>query len=124
MIFVGFQVHQTLSLSVWALIFIIDYVHFEQMVDWIYPAELPLNKANSSDTEAPFLDINLSISIFPLKFIISGTISISILIYFISRALMLMSLHLFFSLEHILTLVTSIGLIRKMPTLKPVHLAL
>ena len=70
MIFVGFQVHQTLSLSVWALIFIIDYVHFEQMVDWIYPGELPLNKVNSSDTEAPFLDINLSIS--------NGTVSTKI----------------------------------------------
>ena len=28
----------------------------------IYPAELQLNKANSSDTEAPFLDLNLLIS--------------------------------------------------------------
>ena len=33
-----------------------------EMVDRIYPAELQLNKANSSDTEAPFLDLNLSIS--------------------------------------------------------------
>ena len=32
------------------------------MVNGIYPAELQLNKANSSDTEAPFLDLNLSIS--------------------------------------------------------------
>ena len=32
------------------------------MVDRINPAELQLNKANSSDTEAPFLDLNLSIS--------------------------------------------------------------
>ena len=32
------------------------------MVDRIYPIELQLNKANSSDTEAPFLDLNLSIS--------------------------------------------------------------
>ena len=32
------------------------------MVNRIYPAELQLNKANSSDTEAPFLDLNLSIS--------------------------------------------------------------
>ena len=32
------------------------------MVDRIYPAELQLNKVNSSDTEAPFLDLNLSIS--------------------------------------------------------------
>ena len=40
----------------------IDNIYFEYMFDWIYPAELPLNKANSSDTEAPFLDLNLSIS--------------------------------------------------------------
>ena len=40
----------------------IDSIYFEQMVNRIYPAELRLNKANSSDTEAPFLDLNLSIS--------------------------------------------------------------
>ena len=40
----------------------IDNIYFEQMVNWIYPAELQLNKANSSATEAPFLDLNLSIS--------------------------------------------------------------
>ena len=32
------------------------------MVDRIYPIELQLNKANSCDTEAPFLDLNLCIS--------------------------------------------------------------
>ena len=32
------------------------------MVDRIYPTELNLNRANSSDTEAPFLDLNLCIS--------------------------------------------------------------
>ena len=32
------------------------------MVGQIYPAELQLNKANSSDTEAPVLDLNLSIT--------------------------------------------------------------
>ena len=32
----------------------IDNPYFEQMVGQIYPTELPLNKANSSDTEAPF----------------------------------------------------------------------
>ena len=32
------------------------------MVDRIYPAELQFNNANSPDTEAPFLDFNLSIS--------------------------------------------------------------
>ena len=32
------------------------------MVGQIYPSELQLNKANSSDTEAAFLDLHLSIS--------------------------------------------------------------
>ena len=32
------------------------------MVGQIYPTELQLNKVNSSDTEAPFLDLNLSIT--------------------------------------------------------------
>ena len=34
----------------------IDNAYFEQMVGLIYPNEHQLNKANSSDTEAPFLD--------------------------------------------------------------------
>ena len=40
----------------------IDNAYFEQMVGQIYPTELQLNKANSSDTETPFLDLNLSIT--------------------------------------------------------------
>ena len=32
------------------------------MVGQKYPTEIQLNKANSSDTEAPFLDLNLSLS--------------------------------------------------------------
>ena len=40
------------------------------MFNRIYPAALQLNKANSSDTEAPFLDLNLSIS--------NGTVSTKI----------------------------------------------
>ena len=39
----------------------IDNIHFEHMVHRIYPAELQLNKANASDTEAAFLELNLSI---------------------------------------------------------------
>ena len=39
----------------------IDNIHFEQMVHRTYPAEIQLNKANASDTEAAFLDLNLSI---------------------------------------------------------------
>ena len=35
---------------------------FEGMVNRIYPPELQLNKANTSDTEAPFLDMHFSIS--------------------------------------------------------------
>ena len=40
----------------------IDNPYFEQMVGEIYPTELQLNKANSSDTEAPLVDLNLSIT--------------------------------------------------------------
>ena len=40
----------------------IDYPYFEGMVNRIYPPELQLNKANTSDTEASFLDLHLSIS--------------------------------------------------------------
>ena len=39
----------------------IDNIDFKHMVHRIYPAELQLNKANASDTEAAFLDLNLSI---------------------------------------------------------------
>ena len=40
----------------------IDNPYFEQMVGQIYPTEFQLNKTNSSDTVAPFLDLNLSIT--------------------------------------------------------------
>ena len=40
----------------------IDNHYFEGMVNQIYPPELQLNRANTSDTEAPFLDLRLSIS--------------------------------------------------------------
>ena len=40
----------------------IHSIHFEQMVHRIHPAEVQLNKANASDTEAAFLDLNLSIN--------------------------------------------------------------
>ena len=48
----------------------IDNIYFDQMVDRIYPTELQLNRANSSDTETPFLDLNLCIS--------NGTVSTKI----------------------------------------------
>ena len=40
----------------------IDNPYFESMVGRIYLPELQLNKANASDTEAPYLDLHLSIS--------------------------------------------------------------
>ena len=40
----------------------INNPYFEQMVGQIYPTDLQLNKANSSDTEALILDLNLSIT--------------------------------------------------------------
>ena len=40
----------------------IDNPYFEGMVNQIHPPDLQLNKANTSDTEAPFLDLHLSIS--------------------------------------------------------------
>ena len=40
----------------------INNIYFDQTVDRIYPTELQLNRASSSDTEAPFLDLNLCIS--------------------------------------------------------------
>ena len=48
----------------------IDNIYFAQMVTHIYPKELQLNRANSSDTEAAFLDLNLCIS--------NGTVSAKI----------------------------------------------
>ena len=40
----------------------IDKPYFEGMVNQIYTPELQLNKANTTDTEAPFLDLHLSIA--------------------------------------------------------------
>ena len=40
----------------------INNVYFDYMVSQIYPTELQLNKANTSDTEAAVLDLHLSIS--------------------------------------------------------------
>ena len=40
----------------------IDNPYFEGMVNQMYPPELLLNKAYTSGTEAPFLDLHLSIS--------------------------------------------------------------
>ena len=43
-------------------IFNINDVYFDAMVSQIYPSELQLNKTNTSDIEAAFLDLHLPIS--------------------------------------------------------------
>ena len=40
----------------------IENPYFEQRLGQNYPTELQLNKANSSDAESPFLDLNLSMA--------------------------------------------------------------
>ena len=40
----------------------INNVYFDNMVSQIYPSEIQLNKANTADTDAAFLDLHLSIS--------------------------------------------------------------
>ena len=52
----------------------IDNPYFEGMVNRIYPPELQLNKANTSDTEAPFLDCIylFQTDLFHLKFMMSA----------------------------------------------------
>ena len=39
----------------------IDNNYFDGLISQIYPSELQLNKANFSETEAPCLDLHLSI---------------------------------------------------------------
>ena len=100
-------------------------IHFEQMVHRIYPVELQVNIANASNTEAAFLDLNLSIHNDTVtkykqykiqKYMINGMILILILLIF--RSLMAMSLdvplmvyiylNLFTLSEHLRMLLTSI----------------
>ena len=45
----------------------INNVYFDNMVIKISPIELQLNKANTSDTEATFLDLHLSICLFLMR---------------------------------------------------------
>ena len=55
-------------------LFHIENPYFEGMVNQIYPPELQFNKANISDTEAPFLDyiFLLQMDLFLLKIMISA----------------------------------------------------
>ena len=53
----------------------IDNPYFEGMVGRIYPSESEFNKANASDTEAPFMDLHyvFQTGLFHPKFMISAT---------------------------------------------------
>ena len=57
----------------------INNVYFDYMVSEIYPSELQRNKANTSDTEAAFLDLHMPTSNYIVlpKFIINVMILIS-----------------------------------------------
>ena len=48
--------------DIWTIFKTLIMFIFVYMVSQIYPTGLELNKANTSDTKAPFLDLHLSIS--------------------------------------------------------------
>ena len=54
--------HLTRPLDIYTISLTMVNPYFEGMVNQIYPPELKLNKANTLDTEAPFLDLHLFIS--------------------------------------------------------------
>ena len=66
----------------------IDNPYFEGMVNQIYPPELQLNKANTSDTEAPFrIYIYLFLTVlFPPKFMIKAT-TLILSVYFLTYSI-------------------------------------
>ena len=51
----------TLHQDIWMIFYIINAIYFDKMVSQIYPAELQLNKTNTYDTGASFLDFLLII---------------------------------------------------------------
>ena len=95
----------------------INNVYIDNMVSQIYHSELQLNKANTSDTEAAFLDLHLSISndIISTKIMINVTtlfIKLSIANFWMVMFLALypmesISLNAFVLIEHLAMLLTS-----------------
>ena len=70
----------------------IDNIHFEQMAQRLYLAELQLSKANASDTDEAFLDLNLPIHSDTVSTKIYDKWMILNLILLISRSVIAMSL--------------------------------
>ena len=95
----------------------ISNVYFDNMVSQIYPSELQLNKTNTSDTKAAFIDLHLSISndIVSTKIYDNVTtlilkLSIShfqIVIFLVLHPIESISLNSFVLLEHLAMLLTS-----------------
>ena len=90
----------------------INNVYFDTMVSQIYPSELQLNKDNTSDTEAAFLNLHLSISndIVSTKFMIKVTtliLNLSMVMFLALHPMESISLNSFFLLEHLAILLTS-----------------
>ena len=95
----------------------INNVYFDNMVCQIYPLELQLNKTNTFDTDAAFLDLHLSISNDIISTKIYDTVTTLILKLSISHFKMVMflslhpmkfiSLNSFVLLEHPAMLLTS-----------------
>ena len=77
----------------------INNVYFDNMVSHIYPSELQLNKANTSDNEATFLDLHLSIS--------NDIVSTKMVMFLVLHPMESISLNSFVLLEHLAMLLTS-----------------
>ena len=85
----------------------INNVYFDNMVSQIYPSELQLNKANTSDTEAAFLNLHLSminVTILILKLSISR---FSMVMFLALHPMESIYLNSFVLLEHLAMLLTS-----------------
>ena len=62
----------------------INNVYFDNMVSQIYPSELQLNKANTSDTEAAFLDLHKFCQFLMILFLPKFMINVTTLILILS----------------------------------------
>ena len=95
----------------------INNVYFDNLVSQIYPSELQLNKANTSDTRAAFLDLHLSISndivstkIYDKRDDLDFEIVIShfsMVMFLVLHPMESISLNSFVLLEHLAMLLTS-----------------
>ena len=86
----------------------INNVYFDNMVSQLYPSEFQLNKVNTSDTKATFLDLHSSVS----NDIVSTKIydkrdDFDFVMYLALHPMESISLNSFVLLEHLAMLLTS-----------------